>query len=503
MATLGGVVVLMSVFALLTRPKRLEEYSIRPIIVPAPTLGGNTQATIQELNLWNPNSAKLSADIDPVPVVYVNEPFPINLNVDILTSDVDDPLLELYQPPEFNLSGAGVEVQPNEWLTPARAKSATVSWSVVGHRPGPYQLVLNTRQRPVDLKELIATFRKKPRYRKYVPELEKLQSGLTQIDFPHGRIVPITVRNHWVDYAKTIGTVFAAFMGSLLTLPGILSYLKDRREEREKIEKAQREGSFSLMVDRGSLPKYYVLDTNIWLDLRRGKVSCYELSSRAQVVVEPFVIMELMKETVKHKGKYFESDKRVFQCMSQCRILELTKVFIHQRLWNSGEEASTKVRPENYRKLLHMMVDSGSYDEFIKKTKSAGSEWSQAETWDVTHEGVLDKELLAVEQLSKVDPKSIATGFVKLYPFKGSFPKEDSIEKEFSAALEYLRSVIAKVRNGANLPKNDRGMYVDFQILFYLADPNATIVSNEDFSSEISKSPQKDRIITLSQFLAL
>jgi hypothetical protein len=250
---------------------------------------------------------------------------------------------------------------------------------------------------------------------------------------------------------------------------------------------------------------YYVLDTNIWLDLTRGKVSCTELSSKAhiQIVVAPFVIMELMKETVKHKGKYFDNDKRVFQCMAEFRVLELTKVFIHQRIWKSGEEASARVGPENYKKLLQMMVDSGSYNEFIEKTKSAGSEWFQAETWDATHEGVLDKELRAVDQLAKVDPKSIATGLAKLYPFKGSFPKEDSIEKEFSAPLEYLRSVIVKVRNGANLAKNDRGMYVDFQILFYLADPNATIVSNEDFSSEISKCPQKGRIITLAQFLAL
>jgi hypothetical protein len=229
------------------------------------------------------------------------------------------------------------------------------------------------------------------------------------------------------------------------------------------------------------------------------------MSSKAhiQVVVAPFVIMELMKETVKHKDKYFDNDKRVFQCMAQFDVLPLTKVFIYQRLWNSGEEASARVGPENYKKLLQMMVDSGSYNEFIEKTKSAGSEWFQTEAWSTTHEGVLDKELRAVDQLAKVDPEFIATGLAKLYVFKGSFPKDDAVEKEFSAALEYLRSVIVKVRNGANLRKNDRGMYVDFQILFYLADPNATIVSNEDFSDEVSKSPQKDRIIGLAQFLTL
>jgi hypothetical protein len=62
---------------------------------------------------------------------------------------------------------------------------------------------------------------------------------------------------------------------------------------------------------------YYVLDTNIWLELTRGKVSCADLSGKAH-----------LKETVKHKGKYFENDKHVFQCMAKFDVLPLTKVFI-------------------------------------------------------------------------------------------------------------------------------------------------------------------------------
>jgi hypothetical protein len=181
----------------------------------------------------------------------------------------------------------------------------------------------------------------------------------------------------------------------------------------------------------------------------------------------------------------------------------MTKEFIHQRLWNSGDKASVKPGPDNYKKLLQMMVDSSSYDEFIAKTKSAGSEWFDTDKWNTVHERELEKELNAMEQLAKVDPGSIAPALAKLYAFNGSLPSTDSIKKEFSAALEYLRSIGAKVRNGTNLGKNDRGMYMDFQNLLYLADPNAYFVSNEDFSAEISKSPQKDRIITRSQFLAL
>jgi hypothetical protein len=211
--------------------------------------------------------------------------------------------------------------------------------------------------------------------------------------------------------------------------------------------------------------------------------------------------MELMKESVKYVGKYFENDKRVFECMSHFEVLPLTQPFIYRRLWGSAEIPAARVLPETYKKLLQMAVDSASYSEFIEKTKAPGSEWSGAERWPAIHQAEVDKQLGFVRKLAEEPHQSIAIGIAKLYPLKGSLPDEKRVEEEFSAALEYLRSLVDKVRNGANLLKNDRGSYVDFQCLFYLADAEVTIVSNEDFSSEISNSPQKDRIITQANFL--
>jgi hypothetical protein len=247
----------------------------------------------------------------------------------------------------------------------------------------------------------------------------------------------------------------------------------------------------------------YLFDTNVWVQLAQKKITCADLSqnSKGRVVIAPFVIMELMKESVKHAGKYFENDKRVFECMASFEVLPLTQPFIYQRLWNSAEVPSARVVPETYKKLLQLIVDSTSYTEFLKETKAPGSEWSGVERWDTIHQAELDKELSFVRKLAEEDHESIAIGIAKLYPLKGSLAGEDRVENEFSAALEYLRSLVVKVKNGANLPKNDRGAYVDFQVLFYLADANTTIVSNEDFSSEISNSPQKDRIIALANFL--
>lgn len=97
---------------------------------------------------------------------------------------------------------------------------------------------------------------------------------------------------------------------------------------------------------------------------------------------------------------------------------------------------------------------------------------------------------------------SLNVGMSKLYRIGGLLPDPDRIEQDFSAALEYLRASVIKLRQGANLAKNDRGLYVDFQTFFYLADPHAVIISNERFR-EIVKSPQKTRIITVDEFMKL
>ncbi len=77
----------------------------------------------------------------------------------------------------------------------------------------------------------------------------------------------------------------------------------------------------------------------------------------------------------------------------------------------------------------------------------------------------------------------------------GCRPNPLVISRQFSAAIEYLETSVRKVAVGAKPRKNDRGLYVDWQLLMYLADPNVSFLTNEDFSGEISTSAQKDRII--------
>lgn len=189
--------------------------------------------------------------------------------------------------------------------------------------------------------------------------------------------------------------------------------------------------------------------------------------------------------------------------MAKFDILELTKPFVYQTLWSLRDAGNSGVRPATYRSLLEMMNGASSFQDFINKTEAPGSAWKRASDWHSIHEGNLDKELGALQKLAdSASLKSLSVGMSKLYRIGGLLPDPNRIEQEFSAALEYLRASVIKLRHGANLAKNDRGLYIDFQTFFYLADPQAVIVSNEGFG-EIVKSPQKARIITLNDFMKL
>ena len=71
---------------------------------------------------------------------------------------------------------------------------------------------------------------------------------------------------------------------------------------------------------------YYIMDTNIWVDVTQGKIPCNDLSGKvgAVVVVAPFMIVELVRATVRGGEKYFLGDRKMFECMERLNILSVT-----------------------------------------------------------------------------------------------------------------------------------------------------------------------------------
>jgi hypothetical protein len=199
---------------------------------------------------------------------------------------------------------------------------------------------------------------------------------------------------------------------------------------------------------------------------------------------------------VRYGNETFLEDKKTYIWMKErrCEVLELTKPFMATIL-NTTFTKNSRVVPKDYEQPIEMVVCSNSLNEFIVLCNAAESVWKDVESLDRIHEEQIEKELMWLEKFADRGI-NIAQAFAMLFGTSGCRPSPALVACKFSAFIEYLESSFRKVSvSGAKPRKNDRGMYVDWQLLTYLACPDVMFVTHERFSGEITKSPQKDRII--------
>lgn len=245
----------------------------------------------------------------------------------------------------------------------------------------------------------------------------------------------------------------------------------------------------------------FLPDTNVWIDVGRDALltAKFEEAQAAghQFLTAPPALIELVRGMVRHGKETFAEDKKTYVWMKnhKCEVLELTRPFMAKAL-NTSLPATSGVVPEHYKQQIDMVVSSDSLDEFVERCKAADSVWKNIESLDRIHEEQIEKELRALEELARQGKNLDIPGRLSMmFGAPGCRPNPLIISRRFSAAIEYLDTSVRKVVQGAKPRKNDRGLYVDWQLLMYLAIPDATFLTNEDFSGEIAKSPQKDRIV--------
>jgi hypothetical protein len=246
----------------------------------------------------------------------------------------------------------------------------------------------------------------------------------------------------------------------------------------------------------------YLVDTNIWIDVSRTNGLCARLQRlRLQAVCEfalaPPVVIEIFRGVILGGGNGFQQNKNMFGCSRAlgCEILELPLPFITKTLGIAAIRRSG-VEPAHYEALIETILTAPDYDSFIRTTNESGGVWRDICRADEIHRGELERELNSLQKLGRYNSTQLlATRLSAMLGPPGCRPKPFLIEKRFSAALEFLQASIAKTRSGANPLKNDPGMYIDFQILFYLGDPNMFFLTKEDFSHEIRRSAQRAKIM--------
>ncbi len=245
----------------------------------------------------------------------------------------------------------------------------------------------------------------------------------------------------------------------------------------------------------------YLPDTNVLIDLGRDAAVQTKLKnaeqSGAKFVIAPTMMSELTVGVVKGGATHFEKNKKIFTWLQTHSdvILDPPRPFIGKIL---GFPSKWSLVETHHRvRRVEMVVNSQTFDEFLKRKDDAGNVWSDIDKAPQIHDAQVDKEFTELEKLAQL-PKGkfdVAAAFCKTFAAKGVYPDAKLFRQHFSAAVEYVEASIAKIRAGAKPRKNDRGRYGDFQLFFYLADPNITLLTSEDFSCDIKQSPQRTRIV--------
>lgn len=248
------------------------------------------------------------------------------------------------------------------------------------------------------------------------------------------------------------------------------------------------------------MPEYFP-DTNVLIDFGRNLAARAKLENARQrgttFLVAPPALIELVRGMVARGCDTFANDKQVFVWLHMNRfpILPLPRPFM-ARILNSSIPKPSGVEPRHYAEQMEMIASSASFDEFLQRSNTPGSVWRDISRADEIHNAELNREFLALERMAKQRRgRDLAQRLSQLFGAPGCRPKPFIIERQFSAAIEFLESSFSKVRGGANPRKNDPGLYTDFQLLLYLARRDLNFLTCEDFSNEIIKSPQKARIV--------
>jgi hypothetical protein len=245
----------------------------------------------------------------------------------------------------------------------------------------------------------------------------------------------------------------------------------------------------------------FLPDTNVWKYIGKDEVFTQRfekaLAAGDKFLIGPPALIELVRGLVRGGEERFAEDQKMFAWMmkTKCEILDLTRPFMAKVL-RTNLPANSGVFPAHYGKLIETAANSPNFGEFVKSCNAKDSVWNNIESLDQIHEGQVEKELMSLEDLAKRRKALDIPGrLAGTFGAPGCRPIPFVISRRFSAAIEYLDTSVRKVAQGAKPRKNNRGLYVDWQLLTYLAIPDLLFLTNEDFSEEISKSPQKERIV--------
>lgn len=187
----------------------------------------------------------------------------------------------------------------------------------------------------------------------------------------------------------------------------------------------------------------------------------------SEFVIAPPVLTELVRGLIKGGPCGFDKNMKVFSWLHDrgWRILPLPRPFVASFLESCATSRSC-VEPGHYEQMIGLIASSKSLDDFKNAIRTSNCAWKDIFEADEIHNAVLNKEFEALMKISQEQSgRSLAGTLANVFGVP-----QNKVKRNFSAAIEFLMASVSAVRNGAKPRKNNPGLYVDFQLLLYLAD---------------------------------
>ena len=258
----------------------------------------------------------------------------------------------------------------------------------------------------------------------------------------------------------------------------------------------------------------FLPDTNIAIAIGKNDsdfegLKTFLSSTKGRLLLAPPVIVELLVKVLNGQDRCFNINKRPLTRLFALNpeIPELPESFA-QIMFFGSSTFIVGVRPWDYRQLLTALERSNSKTDFIARAHDPSVQWKGIQDFPKTHDIQVSRELNNLRRLALQQPKRSFADKTADSLSNSAFTKvgdgrsngvltvdPNEVSHAFSAAFEYLGANIQNVKAGAKPEKNDRGIWVDYNILWYLADPEVTIITLERFHRSIKQSPQASRII--------
>jgi hypothetical protein len=221
----------------------------------------------------------------------------------------------------------------------------------------------------------------------------------------------------------------------------------------------------------------------------------------------PLVLIELLARLIKPEPRYFSKDLKSFLFLEdgQGKILPFPAEFVAKTVLNM-ESPITKLHPEDFRQMLRCVIsarsreDLGSGDVELPDSilLSYGIDFDKIRIPQELGKQVYAKKMCLRRQKGYI-PTSQDHAMGVLSNLRAAATQENltAIANALDAAFHYERFLLAEVGPEYDYLKNASD-WTDRQLLYYLADPNMHIVTNDaNVKHRCRHSQQSERVVVI------